>query len=387
MIAASRRVPVSLAAMVSPCSWSLTSPAREGWTLNWSASDRRDGGHRACQRSACKAQSGHSGIRDMAARDRPPQSGPAGCVRWHRQADAGRPRCAAVRLRSRRCPSSDAIAVSQLAPGTRARSRSLPGNSRLSTWPSCVPPRTSRTRRVPITGSSGMRWRSHSRRAAGISCSWLGEPLQPLITGMACHREEHVPDLGLAGVSEVGDDALGVIGEQPGDHVALAGPHGGVARKVVCHRLVPGDHVPGDVAGDSWQSGAKRGEQLLQHRPYGEAVDGVIGTGQGRLVAGGQQMEVEVLGRGEAQQLAEAADQSVVPRRRPGAVLEAVVPAVRYHEGVGEVGLVQPCAAAVARGPDADVLGPEPGTGRSTLKWPHCSSLIWPHRGAVAVAV
>jgi len=25
--------------------------------------------------------------------------------------------------------------------------------------------------------------------------------------------------------------------------------------------------------------------------------------------------------------------------------------------------------------------------GRSTLKWPHCSSLIWPHPGAVAVAV
>jgi DNA-binding XRE family transcriptional regulator len=25
--------------------------------------------------------------------------------------------------------------------------------------------------------------------------------------------------------------------------------------------------------------------------------------------------------------------------------------------------------------------------GRSTLKWPHCSSLIWPHLGLVAVAV
>ena len=97
---------------------------------------------------------------------------------------------------------------------------------------------------------------------------------------MAGEREEHVADLGLAGVSEVSDDALGVIGEQPGDHVALAGPHGGIAREVVGHRLVPGDHVPGDVAGDGRQAGAERGEQLLQHRPHREAVDGVIGTGR-----------------------------------------------------------------------------------------------------------
>jgi len=38
---------------------------------------------------------------------------------------------------------------------------------------------------------------------------------------------------------------------------------------------------------------------------------------------------------------------------------------------------------------DADLRTPETTTagGRSTLKWPHCSSLIWPHPGAVAVAV
>jgi hypothetical protein len=46
--------------------------------------------------------------------------GPAGVGRvWHGQAHVGRPRCAAVRLPCRRCPSSDAIAVSQLPPGTR----------------------------------------------------------------------------------------------------------------------------------------------------------------------------------------------------------------------------------------------------------------------------
>ncbi len=78
-----------------------------------------------------------------------------------------------------------------------------------------------------------------------------------LITGVACHCEEDVADLGLAGVSEVSDDALGVIGEQPGDHGALAGPHGGVAGQVVGHRLVPVDDVPGDVAGDGGQSWAK----------------------------------------------------------------------------------------------------------------------------------
>ena len=195
------------------------------------------------------------------------------------------------------------------------------------------------------------------------------EPLQPLIIGIACHCEEDVADLGLAGVSEVGDDALGIVGEQPGDHVALAGPDGGVTGEVVGYRLVPGDHVPGDVAGDSWQAGAEQGEQLLQHRPHRQAVDRVIGIGWGRLVAGGEQVEVEVFGRGEAQQVAEAADQRVVPRRRSRAVLEAVVPAVRHHEGIGEVGLVQPCAAAVAGGPDADVLGPESRARAAVRNW------------------
>jgi hypothetical protein len=110
---------------------------------------------------------------------------------------------------------------------------------------------------VLIIGSSGMRWQSDSRRAAGMQ---LASRCQPLITGIAGEREEHVAELGNAGVSGVSDDALSVIGDQPGDHVALAGPHGGVAGEVgLCSpppRQLPAGLMPCP------QAGAGRGQEL-----------------------------------------------------------------------------------------------------------------------------
>jgi len=42
---------------------------------------------------------------------------------------------------------------------------------------------------------------------------------------------------------------------------------------------------------------------------------------------------------------------------------------------LGALTLWPPCGCG------GDLGSARPGNGRSTLKWPHCSSLIWPHRG------